>query len=54
MEDGVYTGSDVARYDFPSEIGQYIRMDVLEYTVTTVNGRVTQFHYVEKEYKKSI
>ena len=52
--DGVYTGSDVARYDFPSEAGQYIRMDVLEYTVTTENGQVTQFHYVEKEYKKPL
>lgn len=52
--EGVYTGSDVARYDFPDEIGQYIRMDVFEYTVTTTDGVVTDFHYVEKEYKKPI
>ena len=52
--DGTYTGSITARYDFPREIGEYIRMDVIEYTVKTDDGRVTDFHYVEKEYKKPI
>jgi hypothetical protein len=52
--DGVYTGSITARYDFPSERGQFIRMDVIEYTVTTIDDTVTYFYYVEKEYKKPI
>lgn len=51
---GTYTGYDVARYDFPSEEGVWIRMDVLEYEVVVENSQVISFHYVEHEYKKYI
>ncbi len=53
-EPGVYTGSIEARYDFPSEIGQYIRMDVIDYTVKANDNVVTDFYYVEHEFKKPV
>lgn len=52
--DGIYTGSIDARYDFPGESGEWIRRDVIEYEVSTENGNVTNFYYVEHEYKKQI
>ena len=51
---GIYTGYDVARYDFPGELGTWIRMDVMEYEVIVEDGTVVSFHYTEHEYKKYI
>jgi len=51
---GVYTGSNTARYDFPTRPDR-IYMDVIDYEVTTDgSGNVTWFEYVEHEYQKYI
>ncbi len=53
-EPGIYTGSIEARYDFPGESGQYIRMDIIDYKVQVTDGFVTDFYYVEHEFKKPV
>ncbi len=51
--DGVYTGKSTARYDFPTRPNQ-IYMDVIEYEITTEDGVVTWFFYVQHEYYKDV
>jgi len=51
--DGIYTGTCTVRFDWPG-VTEFICMDVIEYEVTTADGVVTNFEYVEHEYYKII